>query len=179
MAHRIFLPRKMVSQRLDTYVQTVTPATAKDNGDLVILGAVAANATFSSLKDFENHATAAVTTIATDNIYVIDNDDVYEDADGNRLPNKTYDRQNLYAPAGVPVRARALMVHDVASWDVACFDATPAAGKWCIPTASDVIWTVSATLPSTSKVIGFIEAIEDNGMNGTNVQTARVRIIAA
>lgn len=175
--HNMFLSRKMMADYVGTNLETVSISTEQDNGALLILGTSVSSPVFASNIDMNLYNANYPATIATDNIYVLDDPSVYQ---YNDLRINIVDPRAFSVPAKTPARAKKLNVGDEGWWSSGCFASTPTAGtSYVIPTANSNKWTVSGSLPSTSKVIGTVVASENVSVGNNAVAGFRVRIINA
>jgi len=140
---------KMISDQIDAYLTNAVAAEGVKDGSLVVLGDLAADTTYDANGLEYDLYEAAKPAAATDEVVLIDYAGISEGIiNGNdyKMGHRLYD---LEAPAGTPMRARRLGLHDKFWLGEGNFDTAPTVGEFAGINAGAYTHKALAALPAS------------------------------
>lgn len=149
-----FYAGKMASQQLDSALSNALVQDGSNNniacydGSLVVLGALAGDATYdASGKEYDTYI-ATAPAAATDEVVIVDFAGISEGSIAGNEYKMGVKLVDLQVPAGVKTRVRRLHLHDKFWLGASNFVSTPTVGQYAVATASGMLHTPAASVTS-------------------------------
>lgn len=150
---KVMFSGKMISDQIDAYLTNGVAETDLKDGDLVVLGNLAADTTYNANGVEYDVYEAAAPAAATDEVVIIDYAGISEGAiNGNeyKIGKKLY---NLTIPAGTNFRVRRLNLHDKFWLGADNFKAAPTVGEYAVAEAAAYTHAPATAKPQTGYAV--------------------------